>query len=137
MNWHQKFGSAAALFFGLSCSPQYFVIRSDVDNDKLVDLVVGEESGDIYVLLNSPQQADPLQYQKIKVKINEKEEEFFLKKDGYNKHHIYSLREGLKALGVQDINNDGLEDIIAVDKAGDVWLFFNEGQRKFRMERQF
>ncbi len=129
-------GSIAAFLTASCCSPTYFVISSDVNADKLVDLVVGEENGDVYVLLNSREQMEDTQSGSIIAppdyeRENNRKEELPIKTKGYRRLRVTSLREGLLALGVYDINQDGLEDIITVDKQKRVRLLYNQGNGKF------
>ena len=135
MKWYQNIGATIAAVSALSCAPRYFVIQSDVNKDRYVDLVIGEQSGDVYVLLNSRKQKEDTQRGRIEVYFKEKVQSLPVKNEGYDRRTIGMLRNGVKQIGVFDINNDGLEDVIAVDKSDNVFLYYNEGDGSFRMDQ--
>ncbi len=135
MNRYQKIGIGIAALSALSCAPRYFVIQSDVNKDRYVDLVVGEQSGDVYVLLNSKKQKEDTQRDRINVYLKNNVVSLPVKKEGYERQTMGMLRNGVKQLGVFDVNNDGLEDVIAVDNGDDVFLFYNNGNGSFRMDK--
>lgn len=134
MKWYQKIGMGIAALSALSCAPHYFIIQSDVNKDRYVDLVVGEQSGDVYVLLNSREQKEDTQRDKINVYLKNKVVSLPVKNERYNHQTIGMLRNGLKQMGVFDINDDGLEDVIAVDNEENVFLYYNNGDGSFRMD---
>ena len=136
MKLYQHLAMAATLATALSCAPRYFITQSDVNRDGIVDLVVGEESGDLYVLLNCRAQREDTQQHRIKAYLNGRLEELPVKTEGYVHDTISTLRDGIKELGVFDLNNDGLEDVIAVDQKDQVYVFYNEGQGNFSMVKR-
>ncbi len=136
MKWYQTLGCLASLTSVIAnCSPRYFVIPSDVNRDRYVDLVVGEQSGNVYVLLNSKKQKEDTQRDEVNSYLKNKVVNLPVKTEGYTRKTIGMLREGVKQLGVFDINNDGLEDVIAVDNRDGVFLFYNNGDGSFRMDK--
>lgn len=135
MKWYQRIGAAIAALSALSCAPRYFVIQSDVNKDRYVDLVVGEQSGDVYVLLNSKKQKEDTQRDEVNVYLKNKVVSLPVKNEGYERQTMGMLRNGVKQIGVFDVNNDGLEDVIAVDNVDDVFLFYNKGDGSFRMDK--
>ncbi len=134
MKWYHNIGASIATLTTLSCAPHYFIIQSDVNRDHYVDLVVGEQSGDVYVLLNSKEQKEDSQRDEIRVYVKNKIVSLPVKKEGYEHRTIGMLRNGVKQLGVFDINDDGLEDVIAVDNNDNVFLYYNNGDGSFRMD---
>ncbi len=134
MKWYQHIGASIAALSALSCTPHYFVIQSDVNRDHYVDLVVGEKSGDVYVLLNSKEQKEDTQRDQVNVYFKGRVRSLPVKNGAYEHQTLGTLRNGLKQLGVFDINDDGLEDVIAVDNNENVFLYYNNGDGSFRMD---
>ena len=60
-------GASLLALAALHCSPRYFVVPSDVNKDKHVDLIVGEQDGDVYVLLNSKANKEDNQRENVSV----------------------------------------------------------------------
>lgn len=128
-------GASLLALAALHCSPQYFVVPSDVNKDKHVDLIVGEQDGDVYVLINSRANREDSQRGNVSTYIKGKKHDLPVREEGYTRSDLGSLLHGLKQMGVYDIDNDGLEDVIATDNKQNVYLFFNEGDGNFRLTK--
>lgn len=135
MKFYQRIGASLLALAALHCSPRYFVVHSDVNKDKHVDLIVGEQDGDIYALINSRANKEDTQRGNVSVYLDGERRDLPVREEGYRKSDIGSLLNGLQRMGVYDINNDGWEDVIAVDHKRNVYLFFNDGNGDFRLRQ--